>query len=103
MGCMSHVLVIVCYNPSIVVQEQHSVVAPPGQPLIGIIREQDGREVAEYFTEDAPAGDASRQAVIADALSLAGAWRDLDWEEMITALERIRRESTPTPPIDLDP
>jgi hypothetical protein len=67
------------------------------------IHGQDGREVAEYFTEEAAPADASRQAAIAEALSLAGAWRDLDWEEMIAALERIRHESTPTPPIDLDP
>lgn len=35
-----------------------------------------------------------------DALSLAGAWSDLDWDEMYEALDRIRHESEPTPPID---
>jgi uncharacterized protein (DUF433 family) len=34
------------------------------------------------------------------ALSLAGAWSDLDFDEMIDALDRIRHESKPTPPID---
>jgi hypothetical protein len=38
--------------------------------------------------------------VIADARSLAGAWSDLDWDETIAALDRIRHESKPTPPID---
>jgi hypothetical protein len=33
-----------------------------------------------------------------DARSLAGAWSDLDWEEMADALDRIRHESTPIPP-----
>jgi len=33
---------------------------------------------------------------------LAGAWKDLDWDEMEESLYRIRHESTPTPPIDLN-
>ena len=34
------------------------------------------------------------------ALSAFGAWSDMDWEETREALDRIRHESTPTPPID---
>ena len=34
------------------------------------------------------------------ALSAFGAWSDMDWEETLEALDRIRHESTPTPPID---
>lgn len=40
--------------------------------------------------------------VTADALDLVGAWSDLDIDEMADALDRIRHESKPTPPIDLD-
>jgi hypothetical protein len=47
-------------------------------------------------------GGAVRTAAIANALALAGAWRDLDWDEAMKELDRIRHESTPTPPIDLD-
>ena len=36
------------------------------------------------------------------ALAAIGSWSDLDWEEMEAALDRIRHESRPTPPIDLD-
>ena len=36
-----------------------------------------------------------------DALRLAGAWSHLDWEEMVEALDRMRHESKPTPPIEL--
>jgi hypothetical protein len=36
------------------------------------------------------------------ALAVIGAWEDLDWEEFSTELDRIRHESRPTPPIDLD-
>lgn len=35
-------------------------------------------------------------------LDLIGAWRDIPWEEMEAELDRIRHESTPTMPIDLD-
>jgi hypothetical protein len=70
------------------------------RPLIGVILEEQGQEVVHYFTEealvDAPASDQSIQ----EALSLAGAWRDLDWDEAAAELERIRHQSRPTPPID---
>lgn len=36
------------------------------------------------------------------ALNLAGAWSDLDGDAMEEALYRIRHDSVPTPPIDLD-
>jgi hypothetical protein len=41
-------------------------------------------------------------SAIEDALSVIGAWSDIPWEEMAEALDRIRHESKPTPPIDLD-
>ena len=33
------------------------------------------------------------------ALALAGAWSDLAWDELEQALDRIRHESPPTPPL----
>jgi len=36
------------------------------------------------------------------ALSAIGAWSDLDFDEMLDALDRIRHRSKPTPPIDRD-
>lgn len=40
---------------------------------------------------------------VQQALSLAGAWKELgDWNEVMDELDRIRHESKPTPPIDLD-
>ena len=44
----------------------------------------------------------ANQHAIAATLALAGSWSDLDWDDMIRQLDRIRHESTPTPPIDLD-
>ena len=36
------------------------------------------------------------------ALAVAAAWSDLDPDEVLDALDRIRHSSPPTPPIDLD-
>jgi hypothetical protein len=68
-------------------------------PLIGIIVEEKGKEVVRYFTEEEQADRASLG--VEEALSLAGVWRDLDLDETLDALERMRHESKPTPPIDL--
>ena len=43
---------------------------------------------------------AGNSQTAAEARSLAGAWSDLDWEEMVDELDRIRHANTPTPPID---
>jgi hypothetical protein len=69
------------------------------QPLIGLIEQHDGQEVTRYFTEEADT--ARSDGAVQAALSAVGAWSDLDWHEMEQALDRIRHESPPTPPIDL--
>lgn len=66
------------------------------QPLIGMLVEEEGEELVRYFSEeseaDIVAGDAMR-----DALNLAGAWSDLDWDEIERELNRIRHETPPSP------
>ena len=54
-------------------------------------REQVVR-VGAAMTENGRAGAPAR----------AGAWSHLDWEEALDELDRIRHESVPPPPIDLD-
>ncbi len=70
------------------------------QPLIAIPMEHDGEEEVAYFVSEEAAEQASPERVH-EAVQLAGAWSDLDWEATVTALDRIRHESTPTPPIAL--
>ena len=71
-----------------------------GQALIAIPDEENGEEITRYFA-GIEAADAWRsQHAVTDARALIGAWADLDWEETLDALDRIRHESTPTPPID---
>lgn len=71
------------------------------QPLIGIILQEEDQEVVRYFTEEAEADTAISSRAIEQALSLAGSWSHLDWDEMEQELQRIRHESQPTPPISL--
>jgi hypothetical protein len=70
-------------------------------PLIGIIVEEKGKEVVRYFTDEKEADAAVSRSATQDALSVIGAWSDLDWDETLNALDRIRHESKPTPPIKL--
>jgi hypothetical protein len=73
--------------------------AAPGQPLIGVIAEEAGTEVVRYFTAEQ---DAERELVedtTEAAIALAGVWHDLEWEELEKALDRIRHDPPPTPPL----
>ena len=77
-----------------------SFIADMDHALIGIPLLEDGREVIRYFTDEA-AADAELAADVEEALSLAGVWSDLDWPTAEAALDRIRHESEPSPPIEL--
>lgn len=72
----------------------------PDRPLIGIVVIEDGQEVVRYFADEDEIDAAVATRTIEDTRSLAGAWADLDWEEALDELDRIRHESQPTPPID---
>jgi hypothetical protein len=60
---------------------------------------ENGQEVVRYFANEAEADSVTASHVAAEVRSLAGAWTDLDWEEAIDALNRIRHDNEPTPPI----
>ena len=77
-----------------------SLVLDERQALIAVPLEEAGREVARYFPDEEAAGVAASDQSIDQALALAGAWSDLDWEEMERELDRIGHEHPPTPPID---
>jgi hypothetical protein len=81
------------------VQEFTSVQADPGQPLIGVMTEEQGIEVVRYFTTEQDADRVLVEDTTQAALALAGAWSDLAWDELEQALDRIRHESPPTPPL----
>jgi hypothetical protein len=81
------------------IQEFTSVQADPGQPLIGVMAEDQGVAVVRYFTTEQDADRVLVQDTAQAALALAGVWRDLAWDELEKALHRIRHESPPTPPL----
>ena len=83
------------------VSRMSSLLVHSDHPLIGVPLEEEGREIVRYFTEDEAAEVATLDHAAQDALSLAGAWSDLDWEEMATEIDRIRHESLPSPPLAL--
>jgi hypothetical protein len=82
-------------------QSLPSLLVQDNQPLIGIPFEEKGQEVVRYFTDEKAADAAVAHRSTQAALSVIGAWSDLDWEEMVEGLDRIRHESRPTPPIEL--
>jgi hypothetical protein len=69
-------------------------------PLIGVFANENGKDITRYFSYEEAADAAANGSSLVAALGVIGAWSDLDWDEMEAALDRIRHESQPTPPID---
>jgi hypothetical protein len=83
---------------------RHSIHIPsltvrPDRPLVGVVTVEDGKEVVRYFADEDDA-DAALAERASGGHALAGVWSDLDWEDTVADLDRIRHESKPTPPID---
>ena len=78
-----------------------SLVVGKGKPLIGLLLEENGELVERYFSSEEDARAAISDAAIQHALDVAGAWSDIDLDEMLDELDRIRQESPPSPPLDL--
>ncbi|MGN6754890.1 MAG: hypothetical protein ACTHMJ_00730 [Thermomicrobiales bacterium] len=55
------------------------------QPLVAVPLVEAGQEVVHYFPDDeAPVSDQD----VAEAIALAGAWSDLDWDDLERELSR---------------
>lgn len=72
-----------------------SLAVTPDQPLIGIMVVEDGQQIVHYFADEDEIEAALPTPTIDDVRSLAGVWSDLDWEEALDELDRIRHESKP--------
>jgi hypothetical protein len=70
------------------------------QSLVAVPVTEDGEEVTYYFDNEEAADSATGDAALQAALAAIGSWSDLDWNETVEALDRIRHESLPTPPIE---
>ena len=71
------------------------------QGLVGILVTENGHQATRFFTDEAEADEALADTGTQAALQAIGAWADLDWDEAVEELDRIRHESTPSPPLDL--
>jgi len=74
------------------------------RPLIGVPIGEGATEDVRYFTseEEADRFLSKDEEGIKKALSAIGGWSDLDFDEMLDELDRIRHQSKPTPPIEQD-
>jgi hypothetical protein len=84
----------------------HALTTRRGQPLIGVPSREGADEVVRYFTSEEEADKALShdQSSIQRALSLAGAWAELDSEDgpdPLDELDKMRHASKPTPPFEL--
>ena len=79
--------------------ERQRLVVSGERPLIGVL---EGDDTVRYFTDEVETEEgASNQPSVQRALSLLGAWSDLDWAEAEATLDRIRHATPPSPPLDL--
>ena len=76
------------------------LIASRKQMVFAIPIDEDGIDGTRFVVEDADASPTADDESTQQALSVIGAWRDLDWEQAFAELDRIRHESRPTPPID---
>ena len=77
-----------------------SMIVRRDQPLIGVLVRENSEDMVRYVADEEELEKSSSPTSVERALALAGAWSDLDCDEMLDALDRIRHESKPTPPID---
>ena len=71
------------------------------QPLIGVFVREGNKELVRYFSDEAEADAALGPQVGQHALRAAGSWIGIDYDDAATELERIRRESRPSDPIEV--
>jgi hypothetical protein len=87
--------------PKIQPQHAQSFLVERDLPLIGVVVEYGDREVIAYSTDEESEETVVSRASVDEALRLLGAWKDIDTDDALDQLDRIRRASQPTPPIDL--
>jgi hypothetical protein len=72
-----------------------------GESLVSVVSRIDDGFVEQIFRVEVDADTKVDDSVIQVALSLAGAWSDLDWDEMAEALDCIRHSNPPSPPLTI--
>ncbi len=77
--------------------DRHGITSTSDQPLVGVIVDEDGRQVARYFAADQPTP--GTDDTLHAARAVIGAWAGLeDRDGVIDELDRLRHETAPAPP-----
>lgn len=71
------------------------------ESLVSVMSRTDDTFVEQIFLVDDDADAIVDDDIVQAAISLAGAWSDLDWDEMVEALDRIRHSNPPSPPLTI--
>jgi hypothetical protein len=79
---------------------RHGLTVRRQQPLIAVPFDEEGEDVVGYFNDDDEADAATPASSIQQALSVIGAWEDIDSPDSLDIFDRIRHESRPSPPIE---
>jgi hypothetical protein len=70
------------------------------QMLFSVPLDESDLDGDRIFTDTTTEPDDTADVQVQPALSVIGAWSDLDWDQALDTLDRIRHESRPTPIID---
>lgn len=71
------------------------------EPLIGVVMGDVDNQVVFYFAREQEIEELRVAHEPQIAQDLAGAWSDLDWEQMARELDHNRHEAPPSAPLDL--
>lgn len=90
-------------HQSLILERETAERQPESQadrPLLPLKAETALRE-AGLWTEQFVRQLSHLDQVTLDALSVLGAWDDLDWDDMVVAFDRMRHENPPSLPVKL--
>jgi hypothetical protein len=69
----------------------HAGITPIGEPLYLLPIDEEGKEWRSFWSEE-EVDAAITDDVIREARAMAGAWSDLDADEILRGLDRLRQE-----------
>ena len=76
-----------------------SLTASDSATLTAVPLDAEGQRVVRYGIDEETAASVSDVDIQA-ALSVVGAWSDIDWDQWLAELDNIRHAVPPTPPIE---
>lgn len=72
----------------------------PDAAMIAIPSVDENEDITYFYVDDAGRVESDSMERLRTIHALAGAWNDLDWDNMEEELDLIRHQSVPTPPLE---